>query len=162
MGEPKEKQMLLDAAKAAVADAQSKADEKARTRVSTPASRGIMFGASVALFAAAVYLAVARPAWFIRPPPPPDPPVIQEASVRLTIVREAQRINAYRISTGRLPQDPAAAGSAVAGLVYGRINDSVFTVSMPAGVNRMTFRSTDSVAVFLGDAVTLVSTRGGN
>jgi hypothetical protein len=163
MPEPREKQLLLDAAKAAVADAKSKADEdeKARVRASTPASRSIMFSASVVLFAASIYLAVARPAWFIRPPLPPDPPVIQDASVRLTVVREAQRINAYRVTSGRLPASLAEAGAAVAGLTYARINDSVFALSLPIGVDRMTFRSTDSVAVFLGDAVATVSARGG-
>lgn len=159
MTEPQGKQRLLDAAQAAVAEAQTKAEERASRRGSTPASRGIMFGASLSLFVVALYLAVARPSWFLTPPPPPEPPAVQEASIRLTLVREAQRIATFRTTAGRLPADPAEAGSPVAGLAYDRINDSVFAVSLPFGAGMVTLRSTDSVAVFLGDAIGTVSAR---
>jgi hypothetical protein len=154
-----DKQRLLDAAQAAVTDAREKEEARARQRVSTPASRGIMFGASLALFLVAVYLAAVRPAWFMTPPPAPDPPALQEASVRLTLVRESQRIQAWRSANGRLPANLSEAGIPVSGLAYDRLDDSTWAVSLPFGASQVTLRSTDSVAAFLGSAVGTVAAR---
>jgi hypothetical protein len=159
MHELGDKQRLLDAAQAAVADAREKEAVRARQRVSTPTSRGAMIGASLTLFVVAAYLAAVRPAWFIAPPPPPDPPALQEASVRLTLVRESQRIQAWRVANGRLPADLSEAGIPVAGLVYARLDDSTYAVALPFRTSEVTLRSTDSVAAFLGNAVGTVAAR---
>ncbi|HEX9165919.1 MAG TPA: hypothetical protein VF862_08410 [Gemmatimonadales bacterium] len=161
MTETDQKQDLLNAAQAAVADAKAKAG--ARTGAAAPVSRTreIVTVAGLVLTLAGFALAAFRPAWFLTPPPEPEPPVIQEASARLTLAREAQRINGWRRVNGRLPVDLAEAGTPVAGLSYERINDSVFAVSLPLGTDLVTLRSTDSLSTFIGGAVGTVAARGG-
>jgi len=161
MTEIDQKQDLLNAAQAAVADAKAKAGARAGGAVRASRAREIVTVAGLALTLAGFALAALRPAWFLTPPPEPEPPGIQEASVRLTLVREAHRINAWRLATGRLPADVSEAGTPVTGLAYDRINDSVFAVSLPHGPSLVTLRSTDSLATFIGGALATVAERVG-
>lgn len=161
MTEIDQKQDLLNAAQAAVADAKAKAEARANGGERASRTREIVTVAGLVLTLAGFALAAFRPAWFLTPPPEPEPPVIQEASVRLTLVREAHRINTWRMATGRLPADVSEAGTPVAGLAYDRINDSVFAVSLPHGASLVTLRSTESLAAFLGGALATVAGRVG-
>lgn len=161
MTDTDQKQDLLNAAQAAVADAKAKAGTRAGEAGPVSRAREIATVAGLVLTLVGFALAAFRPAWFLTPPPEPEPPVIQEASVRLTLVREAQRIHGWRMATGRLPADLAEAGTPVAGLAYDRINDSVFAVSLPHGASLVTLRSTDSLSTFIGGAVATVAARVG-
>jgi hypothetical protein len=161
MTDTDQKQELLDAAQAAVADAKAKAEARSGGTGPRSRSRDLVTVVGLAITLAGFALAAYRPAWFLTPPPEPEPPVIQEASVRLTLVREAQRISGWRMTNGRLPIDQAEAGTPVAGLAYDRINDSVFAVSLPFGASVVTLRSTDSLSTFIGGAVATVAGRVG-
>lgn len=161
MSEADQKQELLNAAQAAVADAKARAEARSRDTASRSRAREILTVAGLVLTLAGFTLAAVRPAWFLTPPPEPEPPVIQEASVRLTLVREARRISDWRMATGRLPADLAETGTPVAGLAYDRINDSVFALSLPLGTSLITLQSTDSLSAFIGGAVATVAARVG-
>lgn len=161
MNDLSDKQRLLDAAQAAVADAREKEEARARERARGKGPRYVFLAFCAALIGTGGWALATRPAWLVAPPPRPDPPALADASVRLTLVREAERIQAWRREHGRLPAGPGEAGSLVEGLAYGVISDSVFVLTMQSGPGALSFRSTDSAGPFLGDALRTVQGRVG-
>lgn len=162
MPEPSEpldrKRALLEAAEAAVQESRDRARPShgpRRPRGPNPFSIGLALLASVF----GIYLMVAQPAWFLTPPPPPDPPAMREASARLTVVREASRIEQVRAETGRVPATLEEAGSGVAGLQYFPSGDG-YTLRWVLSGDTLTWSSRDSVADFLGNSLATVLARG--
>ena len=153
-----QKRALLDAAQAAVADAQSKAILPKR-RDNTRLSRAIVLASSLAVAGLGVYLLAARPAWLVTPPPPAPPAEVQEASVRLTMVREANRIRGFRAQKGHLPATLSEAGSPVSGVSYERQGDSLFVLRASFGARTVELVSTDSVATFLVRSLKVIAGR---
>lgn len=152
------KEALLNAAQAAVHEAKRKAaSERRQTRHS---SRVVLLVAAGALFASSVYLLAVRPAWFFTPPLPPDPPEVREASLRLTLAREAERVRRFHVARGRLPGTLAEAGGAVKGLDYEVRPDGTFAVRAPLGAGTLELRSTDRVDRFLDDSWQVIMNRG--
>ena len=152
------KEALLTAAQAAVDDAKRKAaSERRQTRHS---SRVVLLVAAGALFALSIYLLAVRPSWFFTPPLPPDPPDVREASLRLTLAREAERVRQFHVAHGRLPETLAEAGAAVKGLEYEVRPDGTFAVRAPLGVSTLELRSTDQVDRFLGDSWQTIMNQG--
>lgn len=154
------KEALYAAAQAALEEAKTRAQAGAG-RKRTPGSRVILLALGLALLSLGVYLIGARPAWFFIPDPAPEPVEIQEASLRLTLVREAERVRHYRAATGRLPATLEEAGSQVVGLTYVRQPNATFTISAPLGGSTLALASTDSTAAFLGNSLQLIMRRGG-
>ncbi len=122
------KSALLRAAEAAVAASPLPHPSQERLRSGRP--RGflplllIVGGACGALL-------VVRPSWLSTPAPLPEPPVIAEASARLTLVREAERLRSYRDSLGRLPSTLAEAGGPGEGdVVYSSGPDGTFALRL--------------------------------
>ncbi len=154
-----QKRALLEAAQAAVDDAREK--ELARRRGgSTRASRAVVTVLGLALFGIGIYLLAARPAWFFTPPPPPETLEIREASVRLMLVREVERVKRYRAEHGRFPATLAEAGSQVQGLLFETRGDSAFRLISPWGEGTIGLSSTDSVGSFLGNSLKVIVSRG--
>lgn len=151
-----QKEALYEAALAAVEDAQRRPGRSPRG-----SGRGVRvawgLAAAAALFAG--YLLIARPAWFLTPPPASESPQIQEASIRLMLVREAGRIRTLTEQTGRAPTDRAGTGTALTDLRYERLSDTTFLLALPFGTGEIVFRSTDSVATFLGSSLTTITDR---
>ena len=152
------KQALLDAAQAALADAKSRADEADRQDHSARTRLSPLISCCIAS-AIGLYLMVARPAWFITPPPPPDPPDIAAASVRLTLVREASRVQRFQADSGRLPLSMAEAGSDVTGVQYDRLPDSSYVLRAVQGRDTVRLSSRDAVPLFLGNSLGLILSR---
>lgn len=153
------KRELLAAAQAAVEDARVRA-AVAPKLPPTRLWRRMMLGLGAVTGLAGLAVILLRPNWLVRPPPPPDPPAVQEASVRLTLVREAGRIARFKVEHGRLPATPEEAGSPVQGLGYARSGDTLYSLSLAAGSGTVTFGSRDSVGAFLGTSLKLVTRRG--
>ena len=78
------------------------------------------------IFGVGIYILAMRPAWFFTPPPPPESVQIQEASVRLMLVREATRVRRYRSEHGKMPATLQDAGSTVNSVSYMAQGDSGF------------------------------------
>lgn len=154
-----QKQALLDAAQAAVQDASEKAASR-RNRTTSNTPRIVLTVLGLALFAVGIYLLAARPVWFFTPPPEPESGQIQEASVRLMLVREASRVRRYRSEHGKLPATLAEAGSSVTALNYTPQGDSTFQLAAPWGGRAITLASTDSVGPFLGNSLKIIASRG--
>jgi len=154
-----QKQALLTAAEAAVQDANEKAANR-RGQTSSNTSRIVVTVLGLGLFAFGIYILAARPTWFFTPPPPPESVQIQEASVRLMLVREASRVRAYRSEHGKLPVTLADAGSAATTIDYTAQGDSTFRLSTPWGERNIALSSTDSIGAFLGNSLKIIASRG--
>lgn len=158
-----QKEALLEAAQAALDDAREKATRQGRGRrwgESSLFARRLLLGSGAVLFAASVYLLVARPAWFFEPAPIPETVEMREASVRLMLVREAHRIQRWRAdNAGNLPATLAEAGSPVRGVDYERRGDGTFTLSAPHAGAQIRLSSTDSLPGFIGGSFAVLRQR---
>lgn len=151
------KEALLEAAQAALEDARRKAALPGRRRGT--GVRTFLLGAGIVLFGLSVYILATRPAWFFTPPPPPEAPAIQEASIRLMLVREAARVRLFQLRNGRLPGTLAEAGSPMRQLAYDT-SDGTFRLAAQLGARTIRLSPTDSLAAFLGQSFRTISTRG--
>ena len=153
------KQALLDAAQDAVQDANEKAAARRGGRRSN-ANRIVVTLLGLACFGIGIYILAIRPAWFFTPPAPPESVQIQEASVRLMLVREASRVRQYRAEHGKLPATLEATGSPVTNVDYITQGDSTFRLITSWGEQRITLSSSDSVGTFLGNSLKVIVSRG--
>jgi hypothetical protein len=153
------KKALLDAAQDAVQDAHDKAAAR-RGGKSSNTTRIVVTVLGIAIFAAGIYLLVARPSWFFTPPPPPESVQIQEASVRLMLVREASRVRQYKAAHGKLPASLEDAGSEVSNVDYSTQGDSTFRLVTNWGEQTIGLSSTDSVGAFIGNSLKIIASRG--
>ncbi len=151
------KSALLQAAEAAVAASPSTLPVREPRR--NDRRRGLLPLLLIVGGACGVLL-VARPSWLSTPPPLPEPPVIAEASARMTLVREAERIRSYRDSLGRLPSTLAEAGGpGESDVVYSSSPDGTFTLRL-ATDGRLVLHSTDNATEFLGASYESLLQRG--
>lgn len=154
-----QKQALLDAAQAAVQDAHDKAANR-RGRSGSNTSRIVVTVLGLGIFAVGIYILAMRPAWFFTPPPPPESVQIQEASVRLMLVREATRVRKYRSEHGKMPVTLQEAGSTVTSIDYTAQGDSGFKLVTSWGEKSITLSSSDSVGPFIGNSLKVIASRG--
>jgi hypothetical protein len=85
---------------------------------------------------------------------------IQEASVRLMLVREASRVRQYRVAHGKYPATLTEAGSPVSNVDYTIQGDSAFRLVTTWGEETIGLSSTDSVGSFLGNSLKIIASRG--
>jgi hypothetical protein len=154
-----QKLALLDAAQAAVQDAHDKAANR-RGITSSNTSRIVVTVLGLAIFAVGIYILAMRPTWFFTPPPPPESIQIQEASVRLMLVREASRVRRYRSEHGKLPETLQDAGSTINTISYTAQGDSAFRLVTSWGEKTIGLSSSDSVGTFLGNSLKVIASRG--
>jgi hypothetical protein len=154
-----QKQALLEAAEAAVQDANDKAVQR-RGRTSSNTSRIVVSVLGLGIFAVGIYILSMRPTWFFTPPPPAESVQIQEASVRLMLVREASRVRRYRAEHGKLPATLADAGSTLTSITYTPQGDSTFRLVTSWGEKTIGLSSSDSVGPFLGNSLKTIASRG--
>jgi len=155
------KEALLNAAQAAVSDAREKAGRVRRGE--TRFKRIFLMVVSMVLFGGSVYVLAARPPWLFTPPPAAEPVALQDASARLLLAREAQRIRSYRTEHGRLPATLDEAGSPAReeDLTYDRLPDGTFVLRLPRMTGALEYRSTTPEDEFLGASLQVVMDRVG-
>jgi hypothetical protein len=123
--------------------------------------RWSLLAASAVVIAFGGYLLIARPAWFITPPPPPlvQPREVVEASLRLGIGREAERVEAYRREHGSLPATLEDAGGGRSGLRYAPMGTGRYTISGTSDGVGVTYDSIDSIGTFVGNSYEIIRQR---
>jgi hypothetical protein len=118
-------------------------------------------GARPVLFLVAVGLLLTlltQPRWLFRRPPE-EPPALQEASLRVRMYVEIDRVERFRTESGRLPQTLLEAGADTSGLTY-TPGEGGYTLR---GVNNgltLTYRSDMAPREFLGESYRLITQRG--
>ncbi|HEX7025078.1 MAG TPA: hypothetical protein VF187_09710 [Gemmatimonadales bacterium] len=150
---------LLEAAQAVMKDREEKAAANARSRMRPEVRRRVsiltLIGALGAL------LVVLQPIWLAGPTSvPPESPAVTDASVRLGMLRERQRIIEFARVHGRLPATLSEAGSKTPGLGYEPGEGQTFKLFAQSGDSLLLLHSTDSMSTFLGNSLQALKNRG--
>jgi hypothetical protein len=154
------KSNLYEAAVAAVKDRKEKAAAEARGP-QPKSSAGTWVFALIG--AAGLVILMLQPAWLVGPKSvPQEPPTIVAASIRLTLIRERERVFDFANRRGRLPTDlsEAGGGTGLPDILYERTGGDSFRLSAPAGDSIIVLRSNDSMALFLGTSLKEIKNRG--
>ncbi len=104
-------------------------------------------------------VALASPSWIMPSDIAGETPEIGEAGLRLAIVRERQRIEAFTQRTGRLPLTLAEAGSASEGIRYTTHRDGTYLLEADVGRSYVRLASNGSVEAFLGNSLQVILSR---
>lgn len=115
--------------------------------------------ALIVLAAVGAHLAIVKPAWVFGATMPPQTAAVTEASLRLALSLQRQRIERFRAAESRLPFALEEAGAVVEGIEYELTPDGYELVAMHES-RRLTLRSGDSIEEFLGDSYEVIQQRG--
>lgn len=152
------KTTLYQAAQAAIAERQAKA-EADRQRLTPQRRRRLGLLAAVSVVGAA--LLALQPTWLAGPKTlPPEPPAIAAASVRLTLLRERERVLDFQRRTGRLPQTLTEAGVTAGGLHYQLDSSLGFVLTGYFGDSVIAIGPSDTPGAFLGTGLRAIRERG--
>jgi hypothetical protein len=159
---PTGKQALLEAAQEVVRKqaedrkAELDAERRARSRISPLVAMG-----SAILLVMVAYIAVERPTWLFPHPPVPESAEVQEASLRIGMAAVAQRVERFREQRRRLPRTLAEAGSAAEHIRYERLDSLSYRLQGTRGPLTLTYRSSDSLRIFVGASFEAIARRSG-
>jgi len=121
--------------------------------------RWLVFLSVAALLATMGTLAAGQPGWLVRSWLEAESLEVSEASLRLAIVRERQRVEAYRVLHGQLPPTLEAAGGSVPGVRYLLAPDGTYLLEADLGRSYVRLASTGSVQAFLGNSLQVILSR---
>ncbi len=154
-----EKRALIDAYQDVL-----KADAERRDTDRTPRrplrTRPFAWVALVLALAGAGVIWLAQPEWLGLAPPPDEPPAVREASLRLAVALEAQRVIRYQREHGRLPATLVEAGAVMPGVAYQPSREGIFELNAADGDIAVIYRSTGSLKAFVGTSYDVVRRRG--
>ena len=160
-GQPSpEKRALIEAYDHAVKTEEERAAE--RRAAPPPPRRGPSWTVILSTFvlvALLVWLAVERPAWLLDRGMPAESAEVRDASLRLAMAMQFNRVRRYQDSAGRLPARLEETGPVLEGIRYEAGPGSTFTLVGRNGPHELTLRSTDTVRVFVGDSYTVLEGR---
>ena len=150
---------LLEAAKAVVKERNEKAEQAAARRMRPEVRKRV--GLLSLLGLAGLLVIALQPSWLNGPKAPPrESPAIVEASVRLAMLREQQRVVDFLKRNGRLPATLSEAGVNLPGLGYEALPQQEFRLFAQAGDSLLVLRSSDSMTHFLGNSLREIKNRG--
>ena len=112
-----------------------------------------------ALVATVGTLTAGQPGWLVPGWLEAESLEVSEASLRLAIVRERQRVEAYRVLHGQLPPTLEAAGGSLSGVRYVVATDGTYVLEADLGRSYVRLASTGSVEAFLGNSLEVILTR---
>ncbi len=116
--------------------------------------------AVAALIALAAWLAIAQPGFVFERGAPDEPRAVRDASLRLAMAMQYQRVQRFRDSTGVLPQKLTDVGPVVSAIRYEPIPPDQFTLVGENGDVVLTLRSDDVLRDFVGSAYQVLESRG--
>lgn len=112
----------------------------------------------VLVIAALASLLVVQPGWLVTPRVQ-EPPAVSEASLRVRMYVEIERINQFRSDSGHLPATLAEAQVPGDGLTY-QVQDGRYTLTGVNGSLALAYTSDTPPDSFLGDSYRLIRDRG--
>ena len=112
----------------------------------------------------ALIFATAMSVWiWIWPPsvlriqaPGPPPTEQEEATLRLIMYFQAQRIEQYRLDTGRVPQELEDAGPVFQGVEYIRLTDRDYRILGRTSRVILSYSSVEPIDAFVGDGASIL------
>jgi hypothetical protein len=119
-------------------------------------SRGFQVFMILVAIACALVL-VMRPSWLF-PRPAAETPALREASLRVRMFVEIERIERFKSEKGSLPASLAEAGADTTSLSYSPSSDSFTLTGRDHGLS-LTYTSGTPAKDFLGDSYQLISQR---
>lgn len=156
-----EKRALIDAYETVLkAEAERRETVQPSTPSGPPRTRPVawvVLGLALAGLIAAVLL---RPPWLGLGVQLQEPPAVREASLRLAVALEAQRVMRYQRENGRLPATLDEAGPVLTGVSYQPLREGIYEMSATDGEIAVLYRSTTSLREFVGNSSDIVSRRG--
>jgi hypothetical protein len=156
-----EKQALLEAFDQVIkADAEQRGKPADLRRQRKWVLHPVAMLALLVLFGTVGYLGAVRPAWLFERGMPPENAALQDASLRLGMAMQYQRIDRYRQANGRLPQSLDEVGAPMQGITYERVGADQFVLRGRNGTVSLTLRSTDPVREFVANSYTVIQRRG--
>jgi hypothetical protein len=158
-GPTPEKRALIEAYDEALRAGAERQAAEARPAVPQRRRRPLLVVSLVLLALTAVYLVIARPEWLTLNRRPVESAAVQDASLRLGLAMQAQRIRRYQRENGRLPETLADAGAAADWIRYERFPPDRFALHGENGAARLTLRSTDSLEAFVGNSFQVIQQR---
>jgi hypothetical protein len=151
-----DRQALLRAFQDVVRTEQGK-NSRAPTPEPTSSRRGTR--AMLLLTAAGLLLVlVTRPAWLF-PRPPKQTPALMEASLRVRMFVEIDRVERFLADSGRLPRTLVEAGADTSGLSYTPAEGGYTLSGRNQGLS-LTYHSGSPPREFLGNSYQVVTQRG--
>ncbi len=153
-----EKRALIDAYDQALKSAAERRAEEAAIR---PHRRVRPFAWLLLALAVVVIgaIAVVQPPWVPWADRFDAKPEVEDASLRLAIGLEAQRIVRFRRVHGALPERIEETGVPIPGIEYVKNGDS-YLLRGTHGAAALTYRSTDSLRAFVGHSYDVLLRRG--
>ncbi len=155
-----EKQALLEAFDDVLrADAARRAEEAERRAASAKRSRRIspiVLASVFALLGIGTGAMATRPAWLGFGEPYVEPPVVQDASLRLSIYRARQQVELFRRERQQLPATLREAGVSDPSLRMTVVSSSQYVIEGGNDSVRLALRSDEPVRPFLGDAYDVI------
>ena len=135
--------------------------EEARKNAEHPApsrSRRVpTFVGAVLVMAMCAWAWIAPPAWLVPKPAGAPSRDYREASTRVALALHAQRIEAYRMSHGRLPQTKQEVGIMSDEIAYERVDSLAFELSSRVDGEPVTYTSSQPRDRYLADAMAALS-----
>ena len=130
-------------------NAQEPAPSKDRTMPS--------YAAAAVVFALCAWAWIAPPAWLVPPPVAPPSREYREASARVALALHAQRIEAYRVSHGRLPRSKQEVGILSDQITYDRTDSLNFELVSRVDGQPVSYKSIQPRDRYLAEAMTALS-----
>lgn len=125
-------------------------------RAEAPDRRPFWIGVG-ATIAGLVALLVFQPSWLFNRPEP-ETPQLQEASLRIRMYVEIDRVERFKAAAGRWPTDLLEAGGDSTGLVFERRGEG-FILSGNNGIIQLRYQSGSPAEAFLGNSYDMVRGR---
>ena len=148
----------------ALADVLKDQTDKGENRGKGPPQMGrktspMVWAALVVFSVLSGYVWFGSPSWLAYAPPG-VPATLAEAGLRMEVFQQAVLVEEFLEDEGRLPNDLAEAGDPFSDVEYDKIDARTFRLASSADGHAVEYISTDSLNVFLGNALQIIR-RGG-
>lgn len=155
-GQP-DRRALLEAYQNLVRSEQDRRESESHLQPAEPSGHGFWITTSVTIIVLGALL-VLQPAWLFTKMEQ-EPPAVSEASLRVRMFVEIDRIERFRSDSGRLPATLAEAGVPPDGLIF-NVEDGRYTLTGVNGALSLVYSSDTPPQTFLGDSYRLIRERG--
>lgn len=97
------------------------------------------------------------PGFLVIAPPGPPPVAQEEATLRLVMYFQAQKIEQYLLDTGRVPLSIDDAGPVFRGMEYIRLTNSDYRILGRTGRVTLSYSSVEPLDTFVGDGASVLN-----